>query len=51
MDDKELATLAATILSGIIVGERLSADEKTLQRSVDLAYRLKVLISERLAKE
>jgi hypothetical protein len=51
MDEKELALLAATILGGIIAGERLSADEKTLKRSIDLAYRLKTLIAERPPKQ
>lgn len=49
MDDKELAVLAATILGGLIAGERISADEKTLKRAIDLAYRMKILIAERLA--
>jgi hypothetical protein len=51
MDDKELAVLSATILGGLIAGERVSADEKTLKRSIDLAYRLKTLIAERLAAD
>ena len=49
MDEKELALLAATILGGVIAGERAAVDEKTLKRSIDLAYRLKTLIAERLA--
>jgi len=49
MDDKELSILAATILGGIIAGERASADERTLKRAIELACRLKVLIAERLS--
>ncbi len=47
MDEKEIAMLAATIMVGVITGERASADEKTLKRSVDLAYRLKAIVAER----
>jgi hypothetical protein len=51
MDEKEMASLAATILVGIIAGERAAADEKTLKRAVDLAYRLTSVVAERHAAE
>ena len=49
MDDKELAVITAIILGGVIGGERTSADEKTIKRAIDLAYRLKELLEERKA--
>ncbi len=49
MDENEIAKLSATILAGVIAGERASADEKTLRRAVDLAFRLKAIITEKQA--
>ena len=49
MKEDELTNLAATILGGIIAQERASADERTLKRAIDLAWRLKVLVAERLS--
>ena len=48
MEDKDLGIIAAIILSGIVGGERTSADEKTLKRSIDIAIRLKLLLQERI---
>jgi hypothetical protein len=48
MEDKDLGIIAAIILSGIVGGERTSADEKTIKRSIDIAIRLKFLLQERL---
>jgi hypothetical protein len=48
MDDRELGIMAAIILGGIVGGERSSADEKTIKRSIDIAVRLKVLLQERI---
>lgn len=48
MDDRELGIMAAIILGGIVGGERASADEKTIKRSIDIAIRLKSLLQERL---
>jgi hypothetical protein len=47
MQENEIAMLAATILGGLIAGERAAVDEKTLKRALDLAYRLKTLVAER----
>ena len=47
MEDKDLAIMAAIILGGIIGGERTSADEKTMKRAIDIAYRLNILLKER----
>jgi len=48
MENTDLGIISAIILSGIVGGERLSADEKTIKRSIDIAIRLKALIQERL---
>lgn len=48
MEDKDLGIIAAIILSGIVGGERTSADEKTIKRSVDIAIRLKAVLQERI---
>jgi hypothetical protein len=48
VEDKDLGIIAAIILSGIVGGERTSADEKTIKRSIDIAIRLKFLLQERL---
>ena len=48
MEDKDLGIIAAIILSGIVGGERTSADEKTIKRSIDIAIRLKFLLQERI---
>jgi hypothetical protein len=48
MDDRDLGIISAIILSGIVGGERTSADEKTIKRSIDIAIRLKILLQERI---
>jgi hypothetical protein len=48
MDEQRIAMMAATILAGYISDERSSADERTLKRAVDLAYRLNEVVVERL---
>ncbi len=46
MEDRDLALMAAVILGGMVGGERSSADEKTIKRSIEAAYRLNVLLKE-----
>jgi hypothetical protein len=48
MENDDLGIISAIILSGIVGGERMSADEKTIKRSIDIAIRLKFLLRERL---
>ena len=47
MEERDFAVITAIILAGIVGGERTSADEKTIKRSIDLAVRLRTLLLER----
>lgn len=51
MDDKELGVAAAIILAGIVSGEGTTNDDRATKRAIDLAYRLKKLLHERLSEK
>jgi hypothetical protein len=47
MEDKDITIAAAIILAGILSGEGVTQDDRTLKRAIDLAYQLKVLLNDR----
>ena len=47
MEDKDITMVASIILAGVLAGEGITQDERTVKRAIDLAYRLKTLLNER----